>query len=149
MSKAVLPWTRSMPAIVLAVLTALAVSASHAAPVRHEVNAAAATPPAAAASEPEAEPEDAPVRVDPVLVKAGAERYNMYCQRCHGLNMVNQGGGSFDLRTFPLHDKARFVNSVTKGKRAMPAWGGVLRTDDLEALWNYIANHQVGRTASR
>lgn len=89
------------------------------------------------------------MQVDPVLVKAGAERYNLYCQRCHGLNMVNQGGGTFDLRNFPLHDKARFLHSVTHGKRSMPAWGGVLGTEDLEALWHYIANHQVSKTAAR
>ena len=47
-------------------------------------------------------------------------------------------GGSFDLRTFPPGQYARFAGSVTKGKNNMPPWGEVLSPDDLEALWAYV-----------
>ena len=70
--------------------------------------------------------------------------YRDYCQKCHGLNMVSPGGGFFDLRTFPHDDKARFVNSVTNGKRAMPAWGTVLKPTDIETVWAYISSYKAG-----
>jgi len=52
--------------------------------------------------------------------------------------MVNPGTSSFDLRKFPPDDKARFVNSVLHGKNAMPAWGDILKPDEIEAIWAYV-----------
>jgi len=54
--------------------------------------------------------------------------------------MVSTGGGFFDLRTFPVDQKPRFVSSVTNGKRAMPAWGGVLKAEEIESLWAYVSS---------
>ena len=54
--------------------------------------------------------------------------------------MVNHGF-AFDLRKFPLDDKARFVHSVTHGKRAMPAWGHLLEKKQIDLLWAYIASY--------
>lgn len=81
----------------------------------------------------------------PALAQIGRGLYKDFCQKCHGLNMASPGGAFFDLRTFPLDDKARFVASVTNGKRAMPAWGGVLKGDDLETLWAYVKSGQAGK----
>lgn len=78
--------------------------------------------------------------VDPVAVEKGRHMYKDYCQKCHGVDMVSPGAGFFDLRTFPPGEKPRFIRSVTGGKRAMPAWGGVLKPDDLELLWAYITS---------
>lgn len=67
--------------------------------------------------------------------------YHTYCVLCHGPNMVNAGTSNYDLRRFPLDQKARFVASVTKGKkgrRQMPAWGDVLSEEQMEALWAYV-----------
>ena len=87
---------------------------------------------------------DAPA--DPALAQKGRGLYKDFCQKCHGLNMASPGGAFFDLRTFPLDDKARFVASVTNGKRAMPAWGGVLKEGDIETLWAYVTSgHQAGK----
>jgi cytochrome c55X len=72
-------------------------------------------------------------------VEAGRRLYAMSCQRCHGINLATNGIG-FDLRTFPAHDKARFVRSVTQGLRAMPAWGGTLKPEQLELLWAYLGS---------
>ena len=72
------------------------------------------------------------------LYKKGATSYRRRCSRCHGVNMVNPGPGIFDLRTFPVDDKNRFVISVVNGKNAMPSGGDVLQGDDVEALWVYV-----------
>ncbi len=70
-------------------------------------------------------------------IDKGAEVYSIYCVPCHGANM-DYPGGSFDLRTFPPQQYARFANSVTKGKNNMPPWGEVLQEGEVEALWAYV-----------
>lgn len=72
-------------------------------------------------------------------VSQGRSLYALHCSHCHGFNMVNPGTIAFDLRRFPPDDKARFVNSVTKGKNnRMPPWGDVLTTQEIDELWAYI-----------
>jgi mono/diheme cytochrome c family protein len=73
-------------------------------------------------------------------VEKGRELYHrMPCVRCHGGNCVQNSSAAFDLRTFPHGDKARFVNSVTKGKNGrMPPWGDVLKPEEIDQLWAYI-----------
>ena len=68
----------------------------------------------------------------------GAKVYAQNCAQCHGPNMVDPGNGSFDLRTFPADQHDRFVNSVMNGKRAMPAWDGILMPSQIEDVWAYI-----------
>lgn len=68
----------------------------------------------------------------------GKGMYRQFCSTCHGVNMVNPGTSSFDLRTFPHDDKPRFLNSVTKGKNSMPAWGDLLKPEEIEAIWAYV-----------
>jgi mono/diheme cytochrome c family protein len=72
-------------------------------------------------------------------VAAGRKTYTSLCARCHGLNLVTSGIG-YDLRTFPKGDKERFVRSVNKGVRAMPAWEGVIKPDQIDAVWAYIGS---------
>jgi cytochrome c55X len=69
----------------------------------------------------------------------GRKSYTSYCARCHGLNLVTTGA-AFDLRTFPAQDKERFVRSVGKGLRAMPAWESMLKPGELDAIWAYIGS---------
>jgi len=57
------------------------------------------------------------------------------CTRCHGINLVESSRSIYDLRTFPPADKDRFVRSVNKGLRAMPAWVGTLTAEQIESLW--------------
>jgi mono/diheme cytochrome c family protein len=65
--------------------------------------------------------------------------YDDLCATCHGRDMVSPGLVTFDLRTFPKDDPARFRNSVLNGKgTAMPAWQGKVSEDDLKALWAYV-----------
>ena len=75
----------------------------------------------------------------PPLAAQGRRIYTSLCVRCHGLNLVSNGIG-FDLRQFPRDGQERFRTSVTQGLRAMPAWGGVLKPGDLDALWAYIGS---------
>jgi mono/diheme cytochrome c family protein len=70
-------------------------------------------------------------------IEKGADTFATYCAPCHGPHM-EYAGGSFDLRTFPPDQHARFVNSVTKGKNNMPPWGDLFQADDIEALWAYV-----------
>jgi cytochrome c55X len=75
-------------------------------------------------------------------VAAGRKLYGSYCARCHGVNMVSIGSGFYDLRTFPADQKERFVQSVNKGIRAMPAWEGTLKSEEVSDLWAYVLSGQ-------
>ncbi len=73
------------------------------------------------------------------LLTRGKGSYEMLCSKCHGINMVNSGASAFDLRKFPVNEKARFYESVTHGKGDMPAWGDILLDGELDALWRYVS----------
>ena len=83
----------------------------------------------------------------PDPAEAGRKLYISSCQRCHGINLASNGIG-FDLRTFPPHDKERFLRSVTNGLRAMPAWGGTLKPEQLDLIWAYIGSVNGWKTAA-
>jgi mono/diheme cytochrome c family protein len=87
----------------------------------------------AAASAQKSKPQKFPAK----QIRAGAELFEDNCSPCHGTHMADPGA-AFDLRTFPHDQHDRFVNSVTNGKNSMPAWGGLLKPADIEALWAYV-----------
>jgi mono/diheme cytochrome c family protein len=74
-------------------------------------------------------------------VGRGADIYAQNCSPCHGPRMLD-AQGPFDLRKFPVTEKDRFILSVTKGKNQMPPWGGLLKPDEIEALWAYVMTEQ-------
>jgi mono/diheme cytochrome c family protein len=74
---------------------------------------------------------------DRALIAAGAELYAEKCAECHGERLVNTGA-AFDLRKLHADERPRFDASVTNGKGQMPAWGGVLSTEQYDQLWAYI-----------
>ena len=76
--------------------------------------------------------------VTPERAKRGGELYARHCAPCHGHSMKNPEVG-IDLRKFPPEQHERFVQSVTKGKGAMPPWGGLLTPDDVVDLWSYVS----------
>ena len=47
-----------------------------------------------------------------------------------------------ELIGFPGPDRLdvneRFIDSVTRGKNQMPSWGGLLKPEEVEALWAYV-----------
>ena len=71
-------------------------------------------------------------------VKSGSETYARHCAACHGPRMADPEGGP-DLRKFPRDQRERFVTSVSRGKNSMPPWGDLLKPDEIEALWAYVA----------
>jgi mono/diheme cytochrome c family protein len=73
-------------------------------------------------------------------VQAGSSLYSRNCAICHGQHMENPDAdiGAFDLRQFPHDQHDRFVASVSQGVNAMPAWVGVLKPAEVEALWAYV-----------
>ncbi len=79
----------------------------------------------------------------PEQIKKGAALFARNCTTCHGTRMRNPQG-AIDLRTFPHDARARFVDSVTYGKRNMPSWDDVLNPGDIEALWAYVVAGEPG-----
>lgn len=73
----------------------------------------------------------------PEQFKLGSDTYARHCSACHGARMKNPEG-AFDLPTFPKDDKERFMRSVNKGKNSMPPWEGLLKPEEVEALWAYV-----------
>jgi mono/diheme cytochrome c family protein len=76
---------------------------------------------------------------DATLVEKGAAVYALRCEGCHGQGLRNTSGGwSFDLRKLKPDEHDRFVESVTTGKDNMPSWYGILKDDEIDAIWSYI-----------
>ena len=73
----------------------------------------------------------------PQQIAAGSDIFARNCSPCHGPRMQDPES-AFDLRKFPPGEHDRFVRSVTNGKNQMPAWGDMLKSDDIESLWAYV-----------
>jgi cytochrome c6 len=71
------------------------------------------------------------------LIEAGAEVYQANCAECHGEGLRSTGA-AFDLRQLAADERPRFNQSVNDGKGQMPAFGGMLSTDEMEQLWAYV-----------
>jgi mono/diheme cytochrome c family protein len=71
-------------------------------------------------------------------VNSGSKAYARHCAACHGPRMADPEGAP-DLRKFPRDQRERFLTSVSKGKNSMPPWGDLLKPDEIEALWAYVA----------
>ena len=125
------PWLAAAACFVSGLLWALGLTA--------EVNAQAQgqAPSQAPSQVSTAAPAPATTTPDAALVDEGRRRYTGMCARCHGLNLVTTGIG-FDLRRFPREDKERFVRSINKGLKAMPAFEGSIKPAEIDALWAYI-----------
>ena len=79
-----------------------------------------------------------PAAADDAKIETGKRIYGDYCATCHGENLQNNSGVAYDLRRLRERERARFVDAVTNGKKAMPSWKGVLGDDKIAALWAYI-----------
>ena len=73
--------------------------------------------------------------------KAGSKAYKRFCSHCHGLNLQNPGTASFDLRKWPDGARDRFIETVANGKDDMPAWGDILRPEEIDVIYAYIIMH--------
>ena len=73
------------------------------------------------------------------LVEKGDALYHNRCAGCHGEQLqAFAGGPAFDLRRLRPDEHDRFVESVISGKDNMPSWYGILKADEIEAIWAYI-----------
>jgi len=73
------------------------------------------------------------------LVEKGDTLYHNRCAGCHGEQLkAFAGGPAFDLRRLRPGEYDRFVESVISGKDNMPSWYGILKMDEIEAIWAYI-----------
>src|SRR4051812_48686550 len=77
------------------------------------------------------------VAQDQAKVDAGEAIYNDYCFTCHGEKLVSSGQ-TFDLRRLTSADRGRFENSVLMGKNQMPPWKGVLSSEQIDLIWEFI-----------
>ena len=75
---------------------------------------------------------------DDAAVRKGERLYEDNCSNCHGAELHNNSGIAFDLRRLRADEHERFVNSVLRGRNAMPSWDGKLTGDQIESLWAYI-----------
>ena len=82
-------------------------------------------------------PQSAAQDFAPEQIKLGSDTYARHCSACHGARMKNPEG-AFDLMTFPKDGASRFQTSVSKGKNSMPPWGGLLKPEEIDALWAYV-----------
>jgi mono/diheme cytochrome c family protein len=74
------------------------------------------------------------------LIETGRRTYVTFCTRCHGVNLVTTGGIGPDLRKFPADGRERFTSAVLKGVRAMPAWDGTIKPEQVDAIWAYVGS---------
>ena len=75
------------------------------------------------------------------MLDQGRGVYDDFCASCHGRDMINPGGVTFDLRKFPKGDFERFRNVVLDGKApAMPPWRDKVSDEDVKLLWAYVRN---------
>jgi mono/diheme cytochrome c family protein len=77
---------------------------------------------------------------DRAKIEAGEAIYNDYCFTCHGEKLVSSGQ-TYDLRRLTANDRARFETSVLSGKNQMPPWKGVLDSEQIELIWQFIRAH--------
>jgi mono/diheme cytochrome c family protein len=77
---------------------------------------------------------------DQAKIDAGEQIYNDYCFTCHGEKLVSSGQ-TFDLRRLTAADRARFESSVLAGKNQMPPWRGVLSSEQIDLLWQFVRAH--------
>ena len=87
--------------------------------------------------------QEATPQFPPEQIAKGGALFARHCATCHGTRMRNPQW-AIDLRTFPHNAHARFVDSVTYGKRNMPPWDDVLAPADIEALWAYVSAGEPG-----
>ena len=75
---------------------------------------------------------------DDPLLEEGRGLYKQFCSHCHGIDMVNPGTSSYDLRRYPQDRRDDFLRVLHEGKGSMPPWGDILLEEEMDALWRYV-----------
>ena len=72
-------------------------------------------------------------------IDQGREIYGELCLACHGRDMINPGGLTFDLRKLPKDQFERFRDAIVNGKPpSMPPWRDKISDEDIKLLWAYV-----------
>ena len=93
----------------------------------------------------EREPDPPPLVADAAGVKQGADLYNTYCFRCHGIG-TKSGGLLPDLRYAKREVHEQWDSIVLGGIRAaqgMPSFSDVLSSDDAKAIHSYVISQAL------
>ena len=75
---------------------------------------------------------------DDPLLEEGRGLYKQFCAHCHGIDMVNPGTSSYDLRRYPQDRRDDFLRVLHEGQGSMPAWGDILLEEEMDAIWRYV-----------
>jgi quinohemoprotein ethanol dehydrogenase len=81
---------------------------------------------------------------DRAAVEAGEQVYDEHCATCHG-SKLRPTGAMPDLKQQKADGRARFDQMVLNGRGQMPAWQGIISSDELDQLWAYIRSRATDR----
>jgi quinohemoprotein ethanol dehydrogenase len=81
---------------------------------------------------------------DRAAVEAGEQVYDEHCATCHGPRL-RPTGAIPDLKQQKADGRARFDRMVLNGRGQMPAWQGIISSDELDQLWAYIRSRATDR----
>jgi cytochrome c len=79
----------------------------------------------------------------------GWKVYHTYCDRCHGQDAVGSTLAPNLRRSVGTMSRDQFIQKVTDGivDKGMPAWKGVLTTEQITNIWDYLRARGSGRLA--
>jgi quinohemoprotein ethanol dehydrogenase len=77
-------------------------------------------------------------------VGAGEQVYEEHCANCHGVKL-RRTGAIPDLKEQKADGRARFDQMVMAGRGQMPAWQGIIGSDELDQLWAYVRSRAYDR----
>lgn len=72
----------------------------------------------------------------------GREIFERNCSRCHGTDGTKGKWGAKNLTLSKLSDD-ELSAIITNGKGRMPAWGNILKNDEIERLKDYIKTMRI------
>jgi mono/diheme cytochrome c family protein len=77
-------------------------------------------------------------------IQAGEQIYEEYWANCHGLKL-RRTGAIPDLKEQKADGRVRFDQMVMAGRGQMPAWQGIIGSDELDQLWAYVRSRAYDR----
>ena len=89
-----------------------------------------------------------PMPVDSASLQIGAELYRENCVACHGAQGPGDGDAVASLETAPAdlmqmaptHADGDLAWKIENGRGEMPGWSGILSTDEIWHVVNYLKN---------
>ena len=79
-----------------------------------------------------------------MAIEAGEQVYDEHCATCHGAKLRSTGAMP-DLKQQEADNRVRFDQMVLNGRGQMPAWQGIIGSEQLDQLWAYIRSRATDR----